>query len=71
MKPKFKTQLVQLSKKDIAEQKRFLIQYENLLQKEYNYKDLKNENNISIYKRQIETIENLIANPFIEMPIFE
>ena len=40
MKPKFKTQLVQLSKKDIAEQKRFLIQYENLLQKEYNYKDL-------------------------------
>lgn len=71
MKPKFKTQLVQLSEKDIAEQKRFLIQYQHFLQKEYNYKDLRNENNIAIYKRAIERIENLIANPFIEMPIFE
>jgi len=71
MKPKFKTQLIQLSKKDIAEQFTYLAQYEKLLQREYDFKDLRNEQNIASYKKTIEGIKNLIANPFIEMPIFE
>lgn len=71
MKAQFKTQLVKLTEKDIAEQYKYLAQYQRLLQREYDYRDLKNDQNIASYKKTIASIENLIANPFIEMPIFE
>lgn len=66
----FKTQLVKLNDKQIAEQYTYLAQYEKLLQREYDYRDLRNEQNIASYKKTIARIKNLIANPFIEMPIF-
>lgn len=70
MKAQFKTQLVKLTEKDIAEQYKYLAQYQRLLQREYDYNDLRNETNIASYKKTIANIENLIANPFIEMPVF-
>ena len=70
MTTQFKTQLVKLTEKDIAEQYKYLAQYQRLLQREYDYRDLKNDQNIASYKKAIANIENLIANPFIEMPIF-
>lgn len=41
MKAQFKTQLVKLTEKDIAEQYKYLAQYQRLLQREYDYRDLK------------------------------
>lgn len=70
MKAQFKTQLVKLTEKDIAEQFTYLAQYEKLLQREYDYRDLRNEQNIASYKKAIAGIKNLISNPYIEMPIF-
>lgn len=71
MKTPFKTHLVKLNDKQIAEQYTYLAQYQKLLQREYDYRDLRNENNIASYKKAIANIENLIANPFIEMPIIK
>ncbi len=65
-----KTQLIKLSEKEIAQQVQYLAKYQKLLQKEIDYKDLANSENIKSYTNSIKSHIELIKNPFIEMPIF-
>jgi hypothetical protein len=70
MKPKFKTQLVQLSEKEIEEQLKYVAMYQKLLEREIQYKDLANLENIKKYSDSIASHMKLVVNPYIEMPIF-
>lgn len=70
MKAQFKTQLVRLTEKQIAEQLKYVAMYKQLLEREINYKDLANIENIKSYSKSIETHMQLVVNPYIEMPVF-
>lgn len=70
MKAKLKTQLVRLSEKEIAQQLEYVAKYQKLLQKEINYKDLANLENIKSYSNSIANHMQLVINPYIELPIF-
>lgn len=65
-----KTQLVKLSDKEIAEQKKAVAFYQNLLNKEINCGDLANLENIEKWSKSIQTHLQLVKYPFIEMPVF-
>jgi hypothetical protein len=69
MKPKFKTQLVKLTEKNIAEQLKYVAMYQKLLEREIQYKDLANLENIKKYSDSIASHMQLVVNPYIEMPI--
>lgn len=70
MKAQLKTQLVRLTEKEIAQQLQYVAKYQQLLDREIQYKDLANLENIKKYSDSIASHMKLVVNPYIEMPVF-
>lgn len=64
-----KNQLVKLSEKEIAEQKRFADKYLRLINKELSFGDLCNLKNIENYSKSFKYHSQLANSGVVELPV--